>query len=94
VEDATQFVDAIATLVDLVDDPVQIRAETRDQDDDSLVALARGHNVDVIVSGERPAWTGRRRIRPYSHQLSSNVVCEVRRRESGGGQRSRSAGPG
>lgn len=52
VEDATEFVDAIATLVDLVDDPVQIRAETRDQDDDYLVALARGHNADVIVSGD------------------------------------------
>lgn len=51
-EDATRFVDAIATLVDLVDDPVQIRAETRDQDDDYLVALARGHNADVIVSGD------------------------------------------
>ena len=51
-EDATEFVDAIATLVDLVDDPVQIRAETRDQDDDYLVALARGHNADVIVSGD------------------------------------------
>ena len=51
-EDATQFVDNIATLVDLVDDPVQIRAETRDQDDDYLVALARGHNADVIVSGD------------------------------------------
>lgn len=51
-EDATQFVDTIATLVDLVDDPVQVRAETRDQDDDYLVALARGHDVDVIVSGD------------------------------------------
>ena len=58
-EDATQFVDNIATLVDLVDDPVQIRAETRGQDDDYLVALARGHNVDVIVSGDNdlPEWT-------------------------------------
>lgn len=52
VEDATEFVDAIATLVDLVDDPVQIRFETRDQDDDYLVALARAHDVDVIVSGD------------------------------------------
>jgi uncharacterized protein len=52
VEDATQFVDAIATLVDLVDDPVLISAATRDHGDDYLVALARGHNVDVIVSGD------------------------------------------
>ena len=51
-EDATQFVDAIATLVDLVDDPDPIGAETRDLDDDYLVALARSHNVSVIVSGD------------------------------------------
>ena len=51
-DDATQFVDAIATLVDLVDDPGPISAETRDLGDDYLVALARGHNVDVIVSGD------------------------------------------
>ena len=51
-DDAKQDVDAIATLVDLVDDPVRIGAETRDHGDDYLVALARGHNVDVIVSGD------------------------------------------
>lgn len=51
-EDATQFVDAIATFVDLVDDPGPISAEIRDHGDDYLVALARGHNVDVIVSGD------------------------------------------
>jgi putative PIN family toxin of toxin-antitoxin system len=51
-EDATQFVEAIATLVDLVDDPGSISVETRDRGDDYLVALARGHNVDVIVSGD------------------------------------------
>lgn len=51
-DDATQFVDAIATLVDLVDHPVQISAATRDHGDDYLVALARGHSVGVIVSGD------------------------------------------
>jgi putative PIN family toxin of toxin-antitoxin system len=51
-EDATQFVDAIAAIVDLVDDPVHISAATRDHGDDYLVALARDHNVDVIVSGD------------------------------------------
>lgn len=52
VDDATQFVDAIATLVDLVDDPSPIGPETRDVCDDYLVALARAHNADVIVSGD------------------------------------------
>jgi putative PIN family toxin of toxin-antitoxin system len=51
-EDATQFVDAIELLVDLVDDPGPIGAATRDHGDDYLVALARGHGVDLIVSGD------------------------------------------
>jgi putative PIN family toxin of toxin-antitoxin system len=51
-EDATQFVDAIETLIDLVDDPGPIGAATRDYGDDYLVALARGHGVDLIVSGD------------------------------------------
>lgn len=51
-EDGTRFVDAIKTLVDLVDDPVQVSAQTRDHIDDYLIALARGHNIDVIVSGD------------------------------------------
>lgn len=35
-EDAEQFVDAIETLADLVDDPVEIGVATRDRDDDYL----------------------------------------------------------
>jgi putative PIN family toxin of toxin-antitoxin system len=52
-ETATVFVDTIATLVDLVEDPVGIDAETRDRDDDYLIALARANNVELIVSGDR-----------------------------------------
>lgn len=51
-EDATQFVETVAMLVDLVDDPVRISAQTRDDGDDYLVALAREHDVDFIVSGD------------------------------------------
>lgn len=52
-ETATLFVDTIATLVDLVADPVAIDAETRDSDDDYLIAMARANNVDLIVSGDK-----------------------------------------
>jgi putative PIN family toxin of toxin-antitoxin system len=48
-EDATLFVDTIETIVDLVDDPDTVATETRDY----LIALARTHNVDVIVSGDK-----------------------------------------
>ena len=51
-DDSTLFVDAIATLGDLVDDPLLISPATRYHGDDYLVAFARGHNVDVIVSGD------------------------------------------
>jgi len=51
VETATLFVDSIATVADLVDDPEAIASETRDPADDYLIALARSHDADVIVSG-------------------------------------------
>jgi hypothetical protein len=52
-ETATLFVDTIETLVDLVDDPDQVQTETRDPNDDYLIALARTHEADVIVSGDK-----------------------------------------
>ena len=52
-ETATLFVDTIATLVDLVDDPVGIDAETRDANDDYLIALARSNGAELIVSGDK-----------------------------------------
>ena len=39
-ETATLFVDTIETLVDLVDDPDEVQTETRDPNDDFLIALA------------------------------------------------------
>ena len=52
-ETATLFVDTIGTLVDLVDDPTEIHTETRDPDDDYLIALARAHDVEFIISGDK-----------------------------------------
>jgi putative PIN family toxin of toxin-antitoxin system len=52
-EDATLFVDTIEMIVDLVDDPDTVETETRDSNDDYLIALARTHNVDIIVSGDK-----------------------------------------
>lgn len=62
VEDATLFVDTIEAIVDLVDDPDAVGTETRDSNDDYLIALARTHNVDVIVSGDKDLldWEGQR----------------------------------
>jgi uncharacterized protein len=51
-ETATFFVDTIETLVDLVDDPNEVHTETRDPNDDYLIALARTNDVEVIVSGD------------------------------------------
>lgn len=50
---AHHFVEAIEALVDLVADPDLVEAETRDADDDYLIALARTHNVDLIVTGDK-----------------------------------------
>jgi putative PIN family toxin of toxin-antitoxin system len=61
-ENAMLFVDTVETTVDLVDDPDTIQTETRDSNDDYLIALARTHDVDVIVSGDKDLldWEGQR----------------------------------
>jgi putative PIN family toxin of toxin-antitoxin system len=61
-ENATLFVDTIEAVVDLVNDPDEIQTETRDPNDDYLVALARAHDVDAIVSGDKDllAWQEQR----------------------------------
>ena len=51
-ETATLFVDTIGTLVDLVEDPTEIHTETRDPEDDYLIALARANDVEFIISGD------------------------------------------
>jgi len=52
-ENAMLFVDTIEAVVDLVNDPEEVTAETRDPNDDYLIALARAHDVDAIVSGDK-----------------------------------------
>ena len=52
-ETATLFTDTIGTLLDLVDNPEQIDTESRDPDDDYLIALARANDVEFIVSGDK-----------------------------------------
>ncbi len=52
-ETAAFFVDTIEALVDLVDDPVEVQTETRDANDDYLIALARQNDVEFIVSGDK-----------------------------------------
>lgn len=51
-ERAEEFLDNVAILFDLVDDPAEIEPLLRDPDDDYLVALARQHDVDWIITGD------------------------------------------
>jgi putative PIN family toxin of toxin-antitoxin system len=53
VDEALAYVRAIRILADVVEDAVVIESLTRDPDDDYLVALAREHDADVIVSGDK-----------------------------------------
>lgn len=53
VDDALAYVRAIRTLADVVEDAAVVESVTRDPDDDYLVALAREHDADVIVSGDK-----------------------------------------
>lgn len=49
---AQLYLATIRRIANLVDDPVSVDASTRDPDDDYLVALAREHDVDYIVTGD------------------------------------------
>ncbi|MGB7236971.1 MAG: putative toxin-antitoxin system toxin component, PIN family [Rhodococcus sp. (in: high G+C Gram-positive bacteria)] len=51
-ENARVFVDDMTMLLDLVPDPLAAPAVTRDPNDDYLVALAREHGADWIVTGD------------------------------------------
>ncbi len=50
---ANRFIAHLTTVVGLVPDPSDVQQWTRDPDDDYLVALAREHNAEFIVSGDK-----------------------------------------
>ena len=50
---AREYVDVLRTFDGIVPDPTHSQATTRDAEDDYLVALAREHAADVIVSGDK-----------------------------------------
>ena len=50
---AELYVETIAAVADLVPDPGEIIPLTRDSEDDYLIALARIHHAEFIVSGDR-----------------------------------------
>lgn len=52
-EAARAHLDRLITDAEIWPDPVGARRITRDPDDDYLILLARSHDVDVIVSGDR-----------------------------------------
>ena len=66
---AVEFVERVARLATVVEDPPAVPPVTRDPDDDYLVALARQARVDAIISGDGdllearlsnpPVWTPR-----------------------------------
>ena len=47
------FLAPVRRIADVVADQASVVAETRDPDDDYLVALAREHGVDWIVTGDK-----------------------------------------
>ena len=50
---AERYVDTLQVLAEVVPDPGEVEATTRDVDDDYIVALARGHGADYIVTGDK-----------------------------------------
>ena len=51
--DPFRSLDTIAGLVGFVGDPTEVQIETRDPNDDYLIALARANDVEVIISGDK-----------------------------------------
>ena len=50
---AELYVETIGIAADVVSDPGMITPLVRDSKDDYLIALARGHGAEFIVSGDR-----------------------------------------
>lgn len=52
-EESAAFVDDLTMLLEFVPDPMLVPAVTRDVNDDYLVALAREHGAEWIVTGDK-----------------------------------------
>jgi len=52
-ENAEAYIEMIATLVDLMPDPPDEDLGVRDSEDTYLLSLARDHNCDFIVTGDK-----------------------------------------
>lgn len=50
--EAATYLKALRSLADVLDDPSEVAAHTRDPDDDYIIELARIYGADVIVSGD------------------------------------------
>jgi putative PIN family toxin of toxin-antitoxin system len=59
---ATRFVATIRLTADVMLDPPEQTATTRDPDDDYLISLGRAHDADYIVTGDKDLldWPGQR----------------------------------
>jgi putative PIN family toxin of toxin-antitoxin system len=73
---ATTIIEMIGTMVDLVSDPPVEDVGTRDIEDAYLVSLARMHNCDFIVTGDKDVLSGCARSRDASLQLRSWIGGE------------------
>lgn len=52
-ESSQRYLTTIRRIADVAADPAEIESITRDVDDDYLVALAREHGADYIVTGDK-----------------------------------------
>ena len=50
---ARRYVTTLNDMAGLVPDPVNVESATRDADDDYLIALARAHDANFIVTGDK-----------------------------------------
>jgi putative PIN family toxin of toxin-antitoxin system len=86
-EAAGTFIETIRAVVELVGDPLEVEAATRDRDDDYLVALAREHDADLIVTGDRDLldWAGQESpvITPAAFEEMLNIEPATRRSSTG-----------
>ncbi|MGB0112378.1 MAG: putative toxin-antitoxin system toxin component, PIN family [Ilumatobacteraceae bacterium] len=72
------YLATIRRIANLVDDPVSIATATRDPDDDYLVALARQHDADYIVTGDKDLLEWDDQVPPAITPAAFEVVLSAR----------------